>query len=165
LAEDPAIYAPRWSRDILNEVERNLQLPKFGLSPEKARYRIACMESAFPEAMVTGYEPFIEKMENHESDRHVLAAAVRTKADAILTSNSKDVPLSCLEPFGIERLTPENFLLHQWSLDSNLVSKKLRDQAEDVDRTLDSLLDLLGRWSLGLLTRPRRLKTSNRETN
>src|SRR3954469_25494065 len=55
LAEDPAVYSPRWSRDILNEVEQNLQ-KKIGLSREKARYRIACMESAFPEAMVTGYE-------------------------------------------------------------------------------------------------------------
>src|SRR5437879_5512278 len=88
LAEDPALYSPRWSRDILDEVEHNLH-SKFGLSKEKARYRIACMESAFPEAMVTGYEPFIGTMENHEKDRHVLAAAVRGKTAAILTSNSK----------------------------------------------------------------------------
>ena len=145
LAEDPALYSPRWSRDILSEIERTLQLPKFGLSTEKARYRIACMESAFPEAMVTGYEPFVEKMENHQADRHVLAAAVRGKVDAIVTSNTKDFPLRCLEPFGIEKLTPDQFLIHQWNLDSNLVRRKLRDQAEDSGRSFEILLQLLGK--------------------
>lgn len=145
LAEDPALYSPRWSKDILAEVERNLQRPKFGLSLEKARYRIACMESAFPEAIVTGYEPFIEKMPNDKKDRHVLAAAVRAKADAILTSNSKDFPLQCLDQFGIEKLTPDQFLLHQWHLDSRIVAKKLREQAEETSRTTSNLLDLLGK--------------------
>jgi predicted nucleic acid-binding protein len=145
LAEDPALYCPRWSRHILGEIERNLQIPKFGLTPEKARYRIACMESAFPEAMVTGYEPLIQLMENGTDDRHVLAAAVRAKADAILTANSKDFAEACLKPLGIKRLTPDQFLLHQWHLDSKLVAKKLRSQAEDSGRSLESLLELLGK--------------------
>ena len=103
------------------------------------------MESAFPDAMVTGYETFIEKMENDEKDRHVLAAAVRTKADAIVTSNGKDFPQRCLEPFGIEKLTPDTFLLHQWHLDRKLVERKLQDQAEASDRSLEALLILLGK--------------------
>lgn len=145
LAEDPALYSPRWSNHILAEIERNLQRTPFRLPPEKAQYRIACMQSAFPEAMVSGYEPFIENMTNDAKDRHVLAAAVRAKADAILTSNSKDFPLKCLEPFGIERLTPDQFLIQQWHVDSSLVARKIREQAEDCDRSIDSLLQLLGK--------------------
>ncbi len=103
------------------------------------------MEFAFPEAMVTGYEAFVDKMDNDAKDKHVLAAAVRAKADAILTSNRKDFPPQCLEPFGIEGLTPDQFLLHQWGLDSSLVARKLRDQAEENGRSLESLLDLLAK--------------------
>ena len=103
------------------------------------------MKSSFPEAMVTGYEPLIEKMLNEEKDRHVVAAAVVAKADAILTTNSKDFPAHCLQPFGIEKLTPDGFLVHQWHLDSKLVAGKLREQAEDKERTVQSLLDLLAK--------------------
>ena len=149
LAEDPALYSPRWSKEILNEVERTLQKPNFGLSPAKAQYRIACMESAFPEALVTGYESFVAKMENHEDDRHVLAAAIRAKADAILTSNSKDFPAHCLQPFGIEKLTPDRFPIDQWHLDARLVARKLAEQAEDRGVPLSDLLELLGRMVPG----------------
>lgn len=145
LAEDPAFFTPRWSKDILHEVERNLRSPKFGLSPEKARYRIRCMESAFPEAMVSGYEPFIEKMTNDEKDRHVLAAAVVAKADAIVTSNSRDFPKRCLDPFGIDRITPDQLLIHQWHLDSKLIARKIRQQADDSGRKLHTLVDHLAK--------------------
>lgn len=145
LAEDPSLYSPRWSPHILAEVEPNLVLPPFNLNPEKARYRIACMESAFPEASVTGYEPIVDNMTNHEKDRHVLAAAVVGKCDAILTNNSKDFPATCLEPFGIERLLPDDFFVHQWHLDSALVERKVWEQAEATGRTIHALLELLGK--------------------
>src|ERR1700683_5594329 len=92
LAEEPAMYRPRWSLQILEELERNLQSPPFNLTPEKANYRIACMESSFPEALITGYEPLIDGMQNNENDRHVLAAGVCGKVDAIVTLNSRDFP-------------------------------------------------------------------------
>lgn len=117
------------------------------VTPEKARYRIACMESAFPEAMVTGYEPIIDKMTNHDGDRHVLAAAVIAKADAIVTANSRDFPRDCLRPFGIEKMTPDDFLVHQCHLDKNLVAKKVREQAEGARRSVTSLLDLLSKMT------------------
>jgi hypothetical protein len=37
LAEDPAMYKPKWSQSILQELSSVLQSPKFHLSPEKAR--------------------------------------------------------------------------------------------------------------------------------
>jgi hypothetical protein len=103
------------------------------------------MDSAFPEALVTGYEPIIENMSSDSKDRHVLAAAVVGKCDAILTNNAKDFPQKCLAPFGIERLLPDDFLVHQWHLDSPLVQRKVWEQAETEKRTIQSLLDLLGK--------------------
>ena len=54
LAEEPAFFAPRWSADILREV--NSTLRRFGYSDEQAERRLIAMRSAFDDAEVTGYE-------------------------------------------------------------------------------------------------------------
>ena len=50
------------------------------------------------------------------NDRHVLAAAVRAAAGAIVTFNLKDFPRNTLEPLGIEATHPDTFLLSQYDL-------------------------------------------------
>ena len=145
LAEDPALYSPKWSPSILDELRRKLQSPKFNLSEEKAQYRIACMVSAFPEAMVTGCDAIVDSMPNHVDDRHVLAAAVCGKADAIITNNLRDFPVDCLRRFGVERMTPDNFLVHQWSLDSEIVMRKVEEQVIECKKDMRVHLELLGR--------------------
>lgn len=66
----------RWSREILDEMERNLV--SNGVMPEDKAARLRSkMEEHFPEAEVTGYELLVPAMPNDEKDRHVLAAAVR----------------------------------------------------------------------------------------
>ncbi len=42
-------------------------------------------------------------------DRHVLAAAIFGRCDAIVTQNLKDFPPESLSPFGIESQHPEDF--------------------------------------------------------
>ena len=143
LAENPAMYKPKWSRNILDELGSTLQCPRFSLSPEKAGYRIACMQSAFPEALIVGYEPLINVMTNHQGDRHVLAAAVYGKVDAIVTLNQRHFPDEQLRQFGIERLTPDAFLSHQWHLDDALVMNKLAAQATACGKELRSHLEIL----------------------
>jgi hypothetical protein len=41
-------------------------------------------------------------MTNHPKDRHVLAAAVRTGAQTIVTFNLKDLPEAVLAPWNME---------------------------------------------------------------
>jgi hypothetical protein len=74
------------------------------------------MEEAFPEAMVSGYEKLISAMENDPKDRHVLAAAVRAGADCIVSDNVKDFQPDALRPYGLECLSAQDFLLHQYHL-------------------------------------------------
>lgn len=78
-------FRPLWSDDVLAEVERNL--PKLGVTPQKAAQRVRRMRSAFPDANVTGYQSLVPSMENDPKDRHVLAAAVRANAEVIVTAN------------------------------------------------------------------------------
>jgi hypothetical protein len=80
LAEPPALYQPRWTDQILEEVKRTL-IGRFRQSPKKAAYREAAMRTFFPHATVENFERLIPEMQNHPKDRHVLAAAVSCQAN------------------------------------------------------------------------------------
>jgi predicted nucleic acid-binding protein len=113
---DAGIYQVRWSEEILHEAERNL---KEKYPPERHASldrRFAAMRKHFPEAMVTGHEALIPAMTNPESDRHVLAAAIRGRADVIVTSNVKHFPRAACEPYDIDVQRPDDFLCHQYDV-------------------------------------------------
>ena len=85
LAEDPAFHIPRWTDDILRELRSTLV--GMGYNESQATRRVTAMETAFEDARVTGYECLVASMTNDPKDRHVLAAAVRCGAHAIITDN------------------------------------------------------------------------------
>lgn len=80
------IYQVRWSRQILDEMARNVLENNPELPEERIERLVRTMERAFPEAMVTGHEPLVSSMTNDPKYRHVMAAAVRGRADVIVTS-------------------------------------------------------------------------------
>jgi hypothetical protein len=49
-------------------------------------------------------------MTNDEKDRHVVAVAVMSRSQVIVTSNIQDFPDTALDPFGISAQTPDEFL-------------------------------------------------------
>jgi len=138
LAEEPAFYVPRWSTETLREIERNLQ--RWGYTPAQAERRIRVMQGMFEDAEVAGYEPLVNSMTNHPEDRHVLAAAVRCGAHAIVTDNVKHFPRQSVQPYGIEVMSGDDFLIHQFHLDSDGVLEKLEAQAAKLKSTLLELL-------------------------
>src|SRR5450432_2676172 len=83
------LYQLRWSKDILDEMERNL-VAKGNVPRDKAARLRVTMEKFFPEADVKSYQPLVEAMPNHPKDRHVAAAAVKAGAQVIVTANIKD---------------------------------------------------------------------------
>ncbi len=146
LAEhDPPFFRPIWSRDILGEVKRTIL--KFGYTEAQASRRIDAMEEAFPEAVVTGYETLIDAMQNDPKDRHVLAVAVRAGADCIVSDNIKHFQKESLRPFGLECLTAQDFLLHQYRVDADRFIAVLKEQAKDTNRSLADLLVLLSKYT------------------
>ena len=108
MAESPRLYLPKWSDTILEELKRNL-VETLHLTPQQAAHREAEMRKAFPEACVEGYEPLIESMTNDPKDRHVLAAAVRSKSELIVTYNKRDFPKESFSPWSIEVRGPSTF--------------------------------------------------------
>jgi predicted nucleic acid-binding protein len=121
---DADLFEPIWSEEILAEVERNL-VEKFSVTPEKASRRIGHMRAAFPTALVEGYETLVPAMSNHPKDRHVAAAAVRGGAALVVTANLKDFPAESLSEFDIEVVHPDDFLLDQLDLFSEITMATL----------------------------------------
>lgn len=142
LAETPALYVPKWSSEILSELKRNLEL-RWNLLAKKTSHLIGQLTEHFPEAMTEGYEDLIPLMTNDPKDRHVLAAAVKTAAPVIVTSNLKDFPRVSLRQWHVEAVHPDTFLIDLYSRDSDLVVSRLRDQASTIRRTLPELLNTL----------------------
>lgn len=68
-------------------------------------------------------------MLNDESDRHVLAAAVRARATVIVTNNPRDFSARSREPYGIDVLTADDFLCSLWEQDSGAMTQALQEQA------------------------------------
>ena len=142
LAGGPRLFLPKWTDQIMGEVSRNLQ-ENFGLTAEQAAYRESEIRKHFGEAWVEGYEDLIPSMTNHEKDRHVLAAAVRSGAETIVTYNLGDFPRSALASYSITAQGPSTFLKNLYELDPDAVGHTLELQAAAIDKSIDYLLDRL----------------------
>lgn len=108
-------YEVRWTDQILQEVSRSIKKRRPTDVHDKVDSMIAQLNEAFEEARISGYEDLIPVMKNHPKDRHVLAAAVADNVDMIVTSNTKDFPRETCEKYDIEVVSPDEFLLCQWS--------------------------------------------------
>lgn len=85
------------------------------------------MREFFPDAMVGNYQHLIAVMKNHPKDRHVLAAALASSADCVVTFNVKDfVPLSA-DVRKIAVIGPSAFLKQLTVLDRAVVEQRLRE--------------------------------------
>ena len=135
LAEEPAMYRPLWSEQILAEMAKALRT-KLHRSSEEVAWRRQQMKEAFPEATVTVPSALLKAVEcvPHRDDRHVLAAAIMAHADSIVTQNVRHFPKDCCEKYGVLCQTPDNFLIDQYYLHPQLVLDKLDDQAAGISQ-------------------------------
>lgn len=115
------MFRPRWSDHIHAEWIRNVIKDKPQVTAEHLQKTRRLMDGT-PEALVTGYEPLIPTVElSAQKDRHVVAAAVLAKADAIVTFNLRDFPDEELAQYDLEAIHPDEFLLDLLHLDSAVV--------------------------------------------
>ena len=110
LAEDDLVF-PLWSNEIQNEWIRSLLQNRPKMNPKNLERTLREMDFHFPASLIQGYEPIIPKLTLPDpKDRHVLAVAVHAKAEFIVTFNLKDFPKTVLQLFGIEALSPDEFV-------------------------------------------------------
>jgi hypothetical protein len=124
---DRDIFEPRWTQGVLDEMRRN-RPP--GVSEERIDRRISQMNRHFPDAMVTGHEPLVDRMRADEKDKHVVAGAVHSGADVLVTENMKDFspPSAGEDAMRVEKL-------------SQFLSRKLEQNPERVVPALRAMVD------------------------
>ncbi|GAB3716510.1 PIN domain-containing protein [Mariniluteicoccus flavus] len=132
----------RWSPRILDETRR--ALVSNGVGDEAADRRLRHMASAFPLASVVAPPGLESVLTNHPKDRHVLATAISAPAPTIVTFNLKDFPAASLQPWEVEAIHPDEFLLNQLDLGPGAVVKAVRRQAGESTRPRRSVDQIIG---------------------
>lgn len=141
------IYRAKWSQQIHDEWTRNLIANRPDLDPQRLVTTCTRMNVAVPDSLVTGYEDLIESLELPDpDDRHVLAAAIRSDADAIITFNQRDFDETVLTKFDLCTEHPDEFVSNMISIYTPRVisavremRKRLRNPPKDVDDFLGTL--------------------------
>lgn len=103
------LYTPKWSKHIFDEWKQVMQ--RKGINEDEAIKRANKADLAFPDALVRNYGAITPLLKlKDEKDRHVLAAAIKTNADIIVTNNIKHFPEDYLQTFGLSAKTADDFL-------------------------------------------------------
>jgi predicted nucleic acid-binding protein len=103
------LYTPKWSQQIFDEWIEVMK--RKGISDDEIQKRTSRANAAFPDALFSNYEALIESVDlPDEKDRHVLAAAIKTNANLIVTNNLKDFPQEILEAYSLSAKSADDFL-------------------------------------------------------
>lgn len=140
----------RWSPTILDECFASIARERPDLAPERLARTRELMERALPAAMVHSYEPLVDGLQLPDpDDRHVLAAAIRAGAQAIVTFNLKDFPAESLARYDIDAKHPDEFVLDCLDLAPALVANCLREQAQALRSPPKSVAEVLAELRAG----------------
>lgn len=106
------LFKARWTEEIHQEWIRNVLKNRPDLTLAQLERTKNLMNTNVRDALVIGYGSRIPTLELPDlSDRHVLAAAIQSRADFIVTFNLKDFPTSVLANYGVEAIHPDEFIL------------------------------------------------------
>ena len=130
---DAGLYTPKWTDRIHEEWTRNLLKNRPDISPTQLKKTTNAMENAFPDASVANYETLEKSIQLPDyNDTHVLAAAIRCKADVIITTNMKDFPNQYLQRFDIEAQHPDSFILNLIELNPECALTAFNNQVKNL---------------------------------
>ena len=141
-----------WTDEIHEEWIRNVLKKRPDQKRELLERTRHVMDSSISGGLVCGYRDRIETLSLPDpNDRHVLAAAIHIGTSCIVTNNLKDFPNESLIPFGIEAVSPDEFIFRLTKQRPNEVLKAAREHRRSLRRpakTVDEYLDSLRRQGL-----------------
>jgi len=137
----------KWTEEVHDEWIRNVLKNNPQLSAERLARTRSLMNDAVRDCLVTNYEDLIDTISLPDADdRHVLAAAIRSKAHVIVTFNLKDFPSEIISRFGIEAQHPDDFLVSLFELapiQVCAVAKQQRESLKNPPVSIDDFLETL----------------------
>lgn len=149
-AAEAELYRPLWSERILAEARVAILDVHPDAPPARVDARLAAMCRAFEDASVHDWEPLVDGivLGDDPDDRHVVAAAVRGGASAVVTANVRDFPDEAMSALGLHAVRPDDFLLDLADLDPPTMVEVVWGQATATARpplTPGQVLDSLDR--------------------
>ncbi len=121
IAQSGLVQAKR-TDEILDEMFGNLTKKRPDLSVDRLARTRGLMNAVVDDCLVSGYEPLTEVLKLPDpDDRHVLAAAIKSGAQVIVTTNTKDFPAAQLQRWNVEAELPDDFVLDQINIDAKIV--------------------------------------------
>jgi predicted nucleic acid-binding protein len=141
------LYRAKWSEAVHKEWITAVLENRPDLTRAQLERTRDLMNAHARDALVTDFEQLIDVLELPDpDDRHVLAAAIKGRADLIVTTNLKHFPPDTLDRWGIEPQHPDEFLTHQFHLSQPLflqavktVRLRLKHPSKSVEDYLDTL--------------------------
>ena len=145
-------FQPKWTEDIHAEWMRGLRRARPDIPPERLEALRRAIDGSVPDCLVRGHLPLVSKLALPDaSDRHVLAAAIRCKADLVVTFNLKHFPTRSLADHGVRAVTPARLAVSVFERAPAAVCeavRRMRARLRNPPHTAESLLDLLARRGL-----------------
>jgi predicted nucleic acid-binding protein len=152
IAQLPHLVQAKWTEEILDEVVGALRKNLPDISVEQTGRLRQRMNAAVRDCLVSGYEPLVAALELPDpGDRHVLAAAIKTKAQIIVTRNLKDFPAEQLAPWELKAKSPDSFVRDQIDIDPQAVWACVQQIVDSRTRnpvTIEDVLNQLERDGL-----------------
>jgi predicted nucleic acid-binding protein len=146
------LFRARWTNDIHEEWMRNVVQDYCDITREQVERIRDLMNAHVRDCLITGYEELIPGLHLPDpDDRHVLAAAIRGRADIIITFNLRHFPDDVLKQYGIDAVHPDEFISSQLDLAPNVVcsaAKRQRESLKNPPKTVDEYLQSLERHGL-----------------
>jgi predicted nucleic acid-binding protein len=146
------IYRARWTNQIHDEWIEALLRQRKDLKPEQLERTRDLMNRSTRDCLVENYESLIPALKLPDpNDRHVLAAAIRGRADVIVTKNLAHFPAKTLATYGIDVQHPDEFLTHVADLRPEglcFAAKAIRARLKNPPCSPDDYLDTLARQEL-----------------
>jgi predicted nucleic acid-binding protein len=146
------LFRAKWSSHIHDEWIRAVLEHRPDLTVVQLRRTRDLMDKHARDCLVEDFEELIPSLTLPDpNDRHVLAAAIRGRADVIVTYNLTDFPEKELQKYGITPQHPDEFLVHLFNLAPSIVcaaARTHRARLKHPPKTTVEYLETLERQSL-----------------
>lgn len=138
------LFRAKWTDRIHDEWIGNLLRNRQDLTAERLQRTRMLMDKSVLDCLVQDYEHLVNVVTLPDmNDRHVLAAAIKARADVIVTFNLEDFPNEILAAHDIEAQHPDEFLSHLIDLSPAAVCAAVKEQRAALKNPPRSVKEIL----------------------
>lgn len=149
---DVKLFQAKWSEKIHEEWTRNLLIKRPDISPQALLKTVVAMDTAFPDASVDlDSAPELSFHMPDKDDKHVLAAAIISNAEWIVTANIKDFPADILYQWQISAIHPDDFVMGLIAEDEEMVREavnKMVNKLKNPPKTFEEVMEALKKCAM-----------------